>query len=107
MHPTEKPLESEASGDEEAEGTGVLDVLKAIAPLLIIIVISLGMLVLGYVFLPETLSTSICTLFLIICPCEERFSHPAAVQHTSTSSPSGTVAPPPTPEGTIFHQLKT
>ena len=46
--------------EEREEGVGALDVVKAIAPMLIILGLALGMLVLGYVFLPENLSPSIC-----------------------------------------------
>ena len=61
---------SDVSGDsdreeEEEEGTagiGVLDVIKAIAPLLVIIGLALGMLLFGYLFVPETLSSQNCTL---------------------------------------------
>jgi hypothetical protein len=51
---------AEARGREEGErggGIGVLDVVKAVAPLLIITGLALGMLVLGYIFVPETLTT--------------------------------------------------
>lgn len=54
-------MEREEGGTEEI---GVLDVVKAIAPLLVIIGLALGMLVLGYVFVPEILTTPSCTLVL-------------------------------------------
>ena len=54
-------VEREEGGKEEI---GVLDVVKAIAPLLVIIGLALGMLVLGYMFVPEILTTPSCTLVL-------------------------------------------
>ena len=47
--------------EEGGGGVGGLDVIKAIASLLVIIGLALGMLVLGYIFVPETFTTSGCT----------------------------------------------
>ena len=49
----------------EEERVGALDVVKAIAPMLIILGLALGMLVLGYLFLPENLSPSFCKYFVL------------------------------------------
>ena len=49
-------------GRKEDEGVeiGVLDVVRAMTPLLVIIAVALGMLVVGYMFVPETLSPQNC-----------------------------------------------
>ena len=67
----EEPLDGGSRTEEVEEKTpeiGVLDVVKAIAPLLVIIGLAVGMLVLGYLFVPETLSTGYCTpILLSVC----------------------------------------
>lgn len=57
--PTERAQVSGSNRDGE-DGFSVLDVIKAIAPLLIIIGLAFAMLVLGYLFLPPNLSSSFC-----------------------------------------------
>ena len=57
IHSTAKSAD-DGTGEAAPDGIGVLDVVKALTPLLVIVGIALGMLALGYVFLPVTLSTS-------------------------------------------------
>ncbi|CAI7990724.1 hypothetical protein GBAR_LOCUS531 [Geodia barretti] len=57
VEPAEASAREEEEEGERGGGIGVLDVVKAVAPLLIIIGLALGMLVLGYIFVPETLTT--------------------------------------------------
>ena len=60
VEPAEASAREEEEEGERGGGIGVLDVVKAVAPLLIIIGLALGMLVLGYIFVPETLTTPNC-----------------------------------------------